>query len=281
MSKFKLYIFLLSFLLCLLVMIIGGYAGHNFKLLSSLCIYSVLSFLILFYTKEHNKKWKLIITLAIPPFLMYSPIHILYFNSTLISLPSTLGHFAGIFFGILLYFSNKKMRIPFVILMYILFYWLSFIGYKYWLYRINFGTFTGHINMYKKISFEGKSEKGHLTNSHFSGKVLVLDFWNTRCGVCFEKFPLLQKTYEKYKFNNNILIYAVNKQLQNDDESNVFQMIKERGYTFPVLLPSDKSISEKFEITSYPTTLIIDKDGYVIFKGDIADAINILEKFKS
>lgn len=259
-------------------MIIGGYAGHNFKLLISSLTYGTISFLILFHTKERNEKWKLILILATPPFLMYSPIHILYFNSTLISLPSTLGHFVGVFFGIVLYFLNKKARLLYIILTLILINWCSFIGYKYWLNKMNYGTYTGHIKMKKKIELGGRSgETTYLSNSHFSGKILVLDFWNTRCGVCFQKFPLLQKTYEKYKFNKNILIYAVNKQFQDDDERYIFQIIKERGFSFPILLPSDMSLAEKFEITSYPTTLLVDKDGYVFFKGDIVDAMNILE----
>lgn len=131
-------------------------------------------------------------------------------------------------------------------------------------------------------TIEGKNQFGKLFSiQDFQNKILILDFWHTRCGVCFRKFPIVQELYTKYKSDTSILILTINKPIEDDSTGQAFNVIKQNGYTFPVLLPKNKSLPEIFEVTSYPTTFVIDKNGKIIFKGDIELVEPILHDLKN
>ena len=40
-------------------------------------------------------------------------------------------------------------------------------------------------------------------------------------------------------------------------------------YTFPSIIPVDEELPDKFGVKYYPTTIIINEDGYVVFFGSI------------
>lgn len=104
------------------------------------------------------------------------------------------------------------------------------------------------------------------------GKIIVLDFWTTSCGVCYRKFPEFEKLSEQYKTNDNIKFYAVNIITKRDSIEKVINQTKTLGYKFPFLFTkaSDvKSIREKFGIYSFPTIIIIDKLGNIVFHGQL------------
>jgi hypothetical protein len=47
------------------------------------------------------------------------------------------------------------------------------------------------------------------------------------------------------------------------------------------LLPIDQELPEKFGATGYPTTFVIDQKGMIVFKGDVAGAVKMVEELKS
>lgn len=160
---------------------------------------------------------------------------------------------------------------------------MFFQGWDYWLHKITFGTFTGKVAAYNlPIKFESFDEqKNSVTDEDFHNKIVVLDFWYTGCGVCFQKFPQVQAAYEKYENDSSVEILAVNIPFEGDKPNQAFDDIRERGHTFPVVIARDESLAEKFEVKSYPTTFVIDSDGQIIFKGGIEAAIKIVDELKS
>jgi hypothetical protein len=86
--------------------------------------------------------------------------------------------------------------------------------------------------------------------------------------------------YDTYKTDTSIVILAVNKPLKQDTAGQAFADIKGKGYSFPILLPSNDLLPEMFNVISYPTTFIIDKSGKVIFRGDITNAKTTIAKLK-
>lgn len=159
---------------------------------------------------------------------------------------------------------------------------MFFSGWDYYKHKLNYQTFTGRIEAFKsQQKIEGIDEKGNRIDiQSFENKITLLDFWNTKCGTCFEKFPQLQTFYDKYKDDNSIIIYAINKPVEEDTPKTAFQLIEEKGYTFPVLLPIDQELPEKFGVNGYPTTCVIDRSGMVVYKGDIAGAVKMVEEIK-
>lgn len=159
---------------------------------------------------------------------------------------------------------------------------MFFQGWSYWIHKINHGTFTGSVEAFKlQQQIEGIDQAGlKITNKTFENKIILLDFWNTGCGNCFLKFPQLQAFYEKYKNDDSIVIFALNKPIEEDKKKSAFQVIEEEGFNFPVLLPTDEELPEKFEVYFYPATIVIDRQGNKIYRGDIEGAIKMVEELK-
>lgn len=259
------------------LIMVGGYWGHNFKLLLAILCYAFFTYYFISNAKSKTEKRLVVLILILPP-LIYIPIHIFNFKSTLISLPSSSAHFMGIAMGLIL--SNLYGKIKYILgtMFIIMTFWLTFIGYPKWINKINYNTFSGHVSYKVPHPFSCRDQlKNHINNDNLRGKIVLLDFWNTKCGVCFEKFPLLQKLFTKYQNNQNVMIYALDAPLISDSLNEAFLMIEQRKYTFNVLMPDDIHLPERFGVLSYPTTIVIDRSGNIVFKGDIEQAASALD----
>jgi len=151
-------------------------------------------------------------------------------------------------------------------------------GYNFWLHYLNYGNLTGKITEEFSINWPSYMQNyENIVPADFkNNKLVIFDFFNTSCGVCFAKFPILQKTFDKYKSNPNVYIYAVNIPLKRDTPGMALQIIRDRKYTFPVLLGKNK-LDSIFGIQGYPTTILFRNDT-IFFKGDIENVTGVIEK---
>ena len=104
------------------------------------------------------------------------------------------------------------------------------------------------------------------------GKIIVLDFWTTSCGVCYKKFPEFEKLAGQYKEFNNVCFYAVNIITKRDSIEKVIKHTETLGYNFPFLFTkaSDvKSIQKKTSVFSFPTIIIINNEGKIVYHGSL------------
>lgn len=189
-----------------------------------------------------------------------------------------LGTLCGYFFSIL----PRPVNILTLVIASFLSLFLFFQGWDYWLHKRNYGTFTGKIEAsLLQAKFEAFDESSNLISDFdLKGKIVLLDFWNTRCSICFEKFPQLQAAFEKYKNDPSVAIYAVDKPIEEDKPGEAFQVIKDEGYSFPVVIAKDEDLPEKFGVKYYPTTFVIDRNGMIVYRGDIAGAVRVVDELK-
>lgn len=79
--------------------------------------------------------------------------------------------------------------------------------------------------------------------------------------------PDIQKIYEEYQVKEDdsviILGIAAPNLGREGTEDEIADFLKENGYTYPVLMDETGEIFSKFGIRSYPTTFMIDKQGFV------------------
>ena len=189
--------------------------------------------------------------------------------------------------GVISAYSYLKNKLPKNILVFSLsscfVVFMFFQGWDYWLHKINYGTFTGKVVVYDlPVKFTAFDEQTNLIDDEdFKDKVVLLDFWTTTCGVCFQKFPQLQTVHEKYKNDSSIKILAVNTPLEIDKPDQAFSDISKREYTFPVVIAQEESLAEKFGVKAYPTTFVINPNGQIVFKGDIEGAVKMVDELKS
>lgn len=105
-----------------------------------------------------------------------------------------------------------------------------------------------------------------LTKEMRKGKVVVLDFWATWCVPCMQEMPYLQKVYDKYKNNPDVMFMVVNTGAKNTIKDAIDWGKKNPRYDFPLYFNSDPDIGEKVGFTLIPTIAVIDQQGALQFR---------------
>ena len=109
-------------------------------------------------------------------------------------------------------------------------------------------------------------------------KAVVLNFWYLNCNPCKMEFPYLQEAYENYK--DEIEVIALNP--VDGTQEAITEFAKELGLTFP-MASCDAQWETIMGLTSYPTTVIIDRYGTIAFihKGMVTDTATFEKMFDS
>lgn len=91
------------------------------------------------------------------------------------------------------------------------------------------------------------------------GRVVMVNFWATWCGPCRVEMPHLVRLYEKYRASGFQLL-GVN---IDEDPRQAANLAQKLGLTFPILLDTDKRVSRLYDLSTMPSTVLIDRDGKV------------------
>jgi peroxiredoxin len=108
------------------------------------------------------------------------------------------------------------------------------------------------------------------------GRVVMVNFWATWCAPCRQEMPQLNRLYQKYRSAGFVLL-GVN---VDDDPSKAAEVATKLGVTFPVLLDPNKNVSKLYDLSTMPSTVIIDRDGRVryVHRGYLAGYEDNYEK---
>lgn len=119
----------------------------------------------------------------------------------------------------------------------------------------------------KSIDFTLTDQYGKTHKlSDYEGKVVFLNFWATWCPPCKEEMPHIEQLYKDYNKNNDdvVILGVASPNLGREgSREHVINFLKDQGYTFPVVLDEDGALAYQYGINAFPTTFIIDKEGYV------------------
>ncbi|TAK96153.1 MAG: TlpA family protein disulfide reductase [Aquabacterium sp.] len=91
------------------------------------------------------------------------------------------------------------------------------------------------------------------------GRVVLVNFWATWCGPCRQEIPHLNRLHEKYK-RAGLVLLGVN---VDDDPANAAAVAAKLDIQFPVLMDTDKKVSDQYDLQAMPSTYLIDRDGKV------------------
>ena len=99
----------------------------------------------------------------------------------------------------------------------------------------------------------------NLRLQEMRGRVVLVNFWATWCGPCRQEMPHLNRLYEKYRASGFVML-GVN---IDEDANNAMGVANKLGLKFPVLLDTDKKVSRLYDLSTMPSTVVIDRDGRV------------------
>jgi len=95
--------------------------------------------------------------------------------------------------------------------------------------------------------------------AQWRGQVVLINFWATWCGPCRVEMPAIEARYEAFK-DDGFTVLAVNVDEPLPDVS-AFAIAYD--LTFPILLDPGAVINDLYRVRAYPTTFIIDREGFI------------------
>jgi peroxiredoxin len=100
-----------------------------------------------------------------------------------------------------------------------------------------------------------------VASSSFQGKVVILDFWATWCPPCREEIPHLVNLQAKYR-DQGLAIVGLS--LDAGGARDVKPFAEEHDVNYTMLIANEEVAKAYGNITSIPTTFVIDRDGKIV-----------------
>lgn len=105
-----------------------------------------------------------------------------------------------------------------------------------------------------------QDETGNMISTKdLKGKVVFINFWASWCPPCRAEFPSIQKFYDQYQNNLDVVFLTVNMDEQTSLGENY---LKKEHFTLPFLIPAGNIPTSYFN-GSLPTTVVLDKTGKI------------------
>ena len=98
-----------------------------------------------------------------------------------------------------------------------------------------------------------------------SGKITVISFWATWCSPCKKELDAIKDYYEDWQKEYNMELVAISV----DDArtaAKIPSMISEKEWSYRVLVDSNKEFSMAANVSSVPYTLLLDKNGNIVYE---------------
>ena len=111
-------------------------------------------------------------------------------------------------------------------------------------------------------NFTLKSRSGkNIKLSELRGQVVLINFWASWCGPCRQEMPKLNDLYERYH-GLGFTILGVNVE---QDSRNAQKLLKDIPVNFPVLFDTSNTVSQLYNVSAMPSTVIVDRNGNMRF----------------
>ena len=129
------------------------------------------------------------------------------------------------------------------------------------LFAVNVWSARSNLLHQDAPDFTLKSHAGaNIKLSEHRGEVVMINFWASWCGPCRQEMPLLDELFSKYQ-PMGFTLFGVNV----EEDSQAAKAMLSLGVDFPILFDTENKVSEDYEVSAMPTTVIVDRDGKVHF----------------
>jgi len=105
-------------------------------------------------------------------------------------------------------------------------------------------------------------ENREISNASLRGKVVLLEFWGAWCAPCREAVPILRDLEKKYAGRPFEMVG-----ISSDEDEGLWRtFLDEQHMDWPEYLDLSGAVQEVFKIDSFPTYLVLDRDGIIRFR---------------
>jgi cytochrome c biogenesis protein CcmG, thiol:disulfide interchange protein DsbE len=99
------------------------------------------------------------------------------------------------------------------------------------------------------------------TLADYEGKVVVLNVWATWCRPCIVEMPSFERLHRQFPGSDlRIVAVSIDDMVGADSVRSYAEGL---GLTFDILLDSTHAIDRDYQVTGYPETFVIAKDGTI------------------
>jgi len=128
----------------------------------------------------------------------------------------------------------------------------------------------------KITSFSERDINGvKFSLKELEGKIVVINFWFIGCPPCRQEMPELNELVETYKDNKDVVFIGVSL----DQRYEIKDFLKTHPFTYNII-DNGRYITEKYGIHLFPTHLVLDRAGKVLFHavGGGMNTVNWIKK---
>jgi len=93
---------------------------------------------------------------------------------------------------------------------------------------------------------------------NLKGRIVVLNFWFINCPPCRQEMPELNRVVEQYKEDSSVVFIS----FCLDDKSSIKDFLETSPFNYKIVAEA-RYISQQYGVTSYPTHVVLDKEGKV------------------
>jgi peroxiredoxin len=99
--------------------------------------------------------------------------------------------------------------------------------------------------------------------SDYRGQVIMLNFWATWCPPCRREIPSMESIFQDLG-EQGFVVLAVN---EFEEPDHVFAYMGQLSVipNFPILFDTDSKVAQLYGVKGLPTTLLIDKQGQIVY----------------
>lgn len=119
-----------------------------------------------------------------------------------------------------------------------------------------------------------------VVKTNYKGHVTIINFWATWCPPCIQEIPSLNRLKKKMK-GLPVELISIN---YAEDKKTILDFMKKIKVEFPVLLDQDGTFAKKWNVITYPSTFVIDKEGKIKYGVNAAiewDSPEFIREIKS
>ena len=113
------------------------------------------------------------------------------------------------------------------------------------------------------FTLQDQFNKTHTLDDYI-GKTIVLHFYAIDCFSCLDELPNIEKIYNDYNQNKDDVIILSIANTSRNPKKDIINFLKKNNYTFTSLMAKNK-LFNKYYVTTYPNTYIINADGNIAF----------------